>query len=566
MNPASHTRPDCVVISGDLPMEVLGKEIRRQTWLTVDGIPATLSFLDEYFHNGRQSSRARDTVLRGGQPFVSLNGPYLCQYLAGAGHHAIEVPMFSLYRDRLRDLLDQQPLLVVISTTFLPFAKQIDALADAIKQMAPGAFVVAGGVQIWKSYRHKQLLDAGEITSDIAGAVAEHNYLMDLQRPSPVDLLVVSKRGESTLAEIITCLKTGRDYRSLNNVAWFQDGSWRINPILEHPYNEVSVNWQHVPTGPTRAYFPVQAGLGCGYQCTFCDFKELYPKVNLRLTSSIINEIRTIPEMDGCRRVYFTDDNLFVSKRRAIELCSALIQSGMNIKWRGMFRLSVVDDEVADYMAQSGCVEVLLGVESGDAEILAAMTKRTKPGDILKAVGALNKHGVSTKNMLIVGFPGETEQSVRNTVDILNAYPTDGPGVHRVMFFTFAVLPLAEIANAKNRALHNLVGYGYHWSHNTMDSQRAAELMAWAQNSLKPELSPPYVLEVPEHPGLDIEQIKRVYRLRNQIVRCHAEPDPVATERQLWTELETCFARHRTHPSTVSHAPTMDIIPEFAFN
>jgi p-methyltransferase len=218
-----------------------------------------------------------------------------------------------------------------------------------------------------------------------------------------------------------------------------------------------------------------------------------------------------------------------------------------------MFRLSVVDDEVAEWMARSGCVEVLLGVESGDQEILQAMTKRTKPGDILRAVGALNKHGVSTKNMLIVGFPGETEQSVRNTVDILNAYPTDGPGVHRVMFFTFAVLPLAEIASAKNRQLHNLRGYGYHWKHNTMDSKRAAELMAWAQDSLKPELSPPYVLEVPEHPGLDIEQIKQVYRLRNEIVRT----TDTGKADHLWSELETCFGR----PTCAS---TPDLIPQFA--
>ena len=546
------TQLDCIVIAGDLPMEVLGKEIRRQTWLTVDGVPATLSVLDEYFHNGRRADRARDAVLHRGQPFVSLNGPYLCQYLAARGFNVAEVPMFTLYRERLRELLAKKPLLVVISTTFLPFAKQIDAMAAAIKSMSPDSFVVAGGVQIWKSYRHRQLMDAGEITPDILPHVAEHNFLMDRQRPSPVDALIVSKRGETTLVELLTTLRDGGNWRQLHNLAHFEHGTWQLNQIQEHPYNEVQVDWRRVPTGPTRTYFPIQAGLGCGYQCTFCDFKELYPKVNLRPVGSIVDEIRTVPEIDGMRRVYFTDDNLFVHKRRAIELCGALIESGMRIKWRGMFRLSVVDEEVAEWMARSGCVEVLLGVESGDQEILSAMTKRTKPGDILRAVGALNKYGVSTKNMLIVGFPGETEKSVRNTVDVLNAYPTDGPGVHRVMFFTFAVLPLAEIASAKNRQLHNLRGYGYHWSHNTMDSKRAAELMAWAQDSLKPELSPPYVLEVPEHPGLDIEQIKKVYRLRNQIVR-----STDANAAPLWRELESCFNRS-------GRATAPDLIPQFA--
>jgi p-methyltransferase len=552
------SRLDCILIAGDLPMEVLGKEIRRQTWLTVDGVPATLSVLDEYFRNGHRATAARDAVLHRGQPFVSLNGPYLCQYLEAHGFRAAEVPMFGLYRDRLRDLLAEQPRVVAISTTFLPFAKQIDALAAAIKQMAPATFVVAGGVQVWKSYLHQQLLLAGGITPDIAPAVAEHNYFLDPHRPSPLDALIVSKRGESTLAGLLAALRDGNDWRRLDNLAHYDAGTWRLNPIREHPYREISVDWQRVPTGPTRTYFPVQAGVGCGHQCTFCDFKGLYPKVQLRDVASIVAEIRTVPEVDGVRRVYFTDDNLFVHKRRARELCRALIESGLRLKWRGMFRLSVVDDEVAELMARSGCIEVLLGVESGDEEILAAMTKRTQPADILRAAGALNRHGVSTKNMLIVGFPGETEASVRRTVDILNAYPTDGPGVHRVMFFTFAVLPLAEIASAQNRQRHDLRGYGYHWSHRTMDSKRAAEWMAWAQDSLKPELSPPYVLEVPEHPGLGIEQIKRIYRLRNLIVRAGDDSTQTAP---LWRDLESCFCSTTGNhpllrPPTVTQSPS----------
>lgn len=551
-------RLDCVIISGDIPMEVLGKEIRRQVWLTVEGVPATLGVLDEYFRNGRNAQQAKRAVLGRGAPFVGLNGPYLVQYLERHGFRAEEVRLFGLEQDRLRELLAQRPRVVVISTTFLPFAKQIDAMAAAIKELAPGIPVIAGGVQVWKSYLHRQLRDSGELTPDILPHVAEHNYLIDDHRPSPVDLLVISKRGETTLVDVLTALRDGKDYRSLDNTAHHTAGKWQLNSVIEADYQEVSVDWRRVDTGMSRTYLPVQAGLGCGYQCTFCDFRGLYPKVNLRGVESIVEEIRTIPEIDGVRRAYFTDDNLFVSKKRAIELCSALIKGSLNLRWRGMFRLSVVDEEVAEYMARSGCVEVLLGVESGDAEILAAMTKRTKPEDILRAVAALTKHGVSTKNMLIVGFPGETEQSVRNTVDILNQYPTDGPAVHRVMFFTFAVLPLAEIATPANRALHQLRGYGYHWKHATMDSQRAEELMAWAQNSLKPELSPPYVLEVPEYPGMDIEQIKKVYRLRNLLVRTQAGQLPGGDEPQLWQELAGCFSR------TGTTTRAMDLIPQFA--
>ena len=246
--------------------------------------------------------------------------------------------------------------------------------------------------------------------------------------------------------------------------------------------------------------------------------------------------------MDGVRRVYFTDDNLFTSRRRAAELCRALIDSKMAMKWRGMVRVGMVDEEIAELMARSGCMEILLGIESGDPGILRRMKKRVTPRQILDGIAWLNRRGINTKSTFIIGFPGETEQTVGRTVDLLNAYPTDGPAVHRYLFFTFAVLPLSEVAGRELRQAYGLEGYGYHWRHATMDSAQASELLAAAQEQLKPQLSPSYVLEVPEMPGLTVEQIKRIYLLRNRLARLDRAGLKEPSGRELWRRLEESFA------------------------
>jgi len=528
---------DAIIICGDAPFEVLGKDERDKARLVVDGTPASLPFLREYFRCGRDAGRALAELRRNAVPFLSLNGPYLQQFLETQGYRVELVPLVSLQQDRLAALLRERPRAVAISTTFLPFAAQIDGIAAAVRQLAPDTVIVAGGIQVWKAYLHRRLREAGQIGDDILPAVAKHNYFLDPQRPTPVDLFIVSESGEHTLAAVLGALRDGRDARQLGNVAFHAGNGWQINPVTEEPAAEVAVDWSRVLSAPHNVYVPVQAGLGCGFQCTFCDFTGLRP-VRLRPAESLIAEIRTIPALDGVRRVYFTDDNLFPGPKRAKEMLRQLIGARLGLKWRGLIRVSIVDNEVAELMAESGCTEVLLGIESGDAGMLKRMKKLITPEKILRGLETLTRHGISTKSTFIVGFPGETDESIANTVALLNAYPTGGAAIHRYMFFTYAVLPLSEAAQPAFRAEYDLRGYGYHWSHKTMDSARAAAKLESLQECLKPELVPSYVLEVPEIPGFTTSQLKDICHLRNLIVRARRSG---ASEAGLWQQMEAVF-------------------------
>jgi hypothetical protein len=263
--------------------------------------------------------------------------------------------------------------------------------------------------------------------------------------------------------------------------------------------------------------------------------------MNCRAAASIIEELRTIPPVDGVRRVYFTDDNLFTSRKRLREVCEAMIAADLGVRWRGMLHVNIVDDDTAALMAASGCLEVHLGIESGDPDILKAMGKRTTPDTILQGIATLARHGINTKSSFIVGYPGETAQTVANTVAMVNAYPTDLPAVHRVLLFRFGVLPLARVATPEARAQHGLRGYGFHWSHNTMTSDEADEHLAAAHDAIKPNLSPSYPLEVPELAGMSVDQLKQVFITRTLLARKRRGLDVPMEEAALWDRLERQF-------------------------
>jgi hypothetical protein len=99
------------------------------------------------------------------------------------------------------------------------------------------------------------------------------------------------------------------------------------------------------------------------------------------------------------------------------------------------------------------------------------------------------------------------------------------------------------VAAPAQRARYALQGYGYHWKHETMDSEQAGRALAEIQGKLKPELSPSYVLEVPEAPGVAAADIQRVYLLRNRLARLRPQDRGAPAAKALWDELGSLFQK-----------------------
>jgi radical SAM superfamily enzyme YgiQ (UPF0313 family) len=148
----------------------------------------------------------------------------------------------------------------------------------------------------------------------------------------------------------------------------------------------------------------------------------------------VISEIEHLYNTYGFEAFMIFDDVFTVSKKRTKALAQYF--AGRDFKFRCFARSNLLDDDIAGYLAQMGVVEVGIGVESGSQEVLRKNLKGTTREGNLTAFRRLRERGIRVKAFIIVGLPGESEATIRDTEDwIERARPDD------IDFTVFQPLP-----------------------------------------------------------------------------------------------------------------------------
>src|SRR5262249_49203531 len=132
-------------------------------------------------------------------------------------------------------------------------------------------------------------------------------------------------------------------------------------------------------------------------------------------------------------------------------------------------RCSNADDEAFDLMAEAGCLGVFLGIESGDQRILKNMNKFARTDRYRYGVEQLTNRGMISLASIVLGFPGENEESVRNTLNFINE---TRPTFYNVQLYFHDVLAPIE----QQREKYGIEGSGYSWRHDTMSWQEGVAL------------------------------------------------------------------------------------------
>jgi radical SAM superfamily enzyme YgiQ (UPF0313 family) len=159
----------------------------------------------------------------------------------------------------------------------------------------------------------------------------------------------------------------------------------------------------------------VQAGRGCRYACDFCSIHSFYgPHVRRRPVAEVAAEIASLDR----KAVLIVDDNLFIDREHATELCRALIP--LKVRWGCQVTIDVADDSaLVALMAKSGCVAALVGFESLDGGNLRQMNKAwtLRHQTAQAAIRIFHEHGIMVYGSFIFGYDHDTAESIRRTVD-----------------------------------------------------------------------------------------------------------------------------------------------------
>ena len=153
---------------------------------------------------------------------------------------------------------------------------------------------------------------------------------------------------------------------------------------------------------------------GCPYKCAFCCKNN--SGVRLAPAEKVINEVRNLHDDFGYDAIMFFDDIFILNRKRVEAICACLKEFG--ITWRCFVRADLVmkhGRSLIRTMADSGCVEVGMGVESGSDKILDVINKGESTETIKSAIQLLHEEGIRVKGFFIVGLPGESQETIEET-------------------------------------------------------------------------------------------------------------------------------------------------------
>jgi len=169
--------------------------------------------------------------------------------------------------------------------------------------------------------------------------------------------------------------------------------------------------------------FPIKRG--CPMNCSYCSTPAIEGNaIRRRSPGAIVEGIARHVEA-GFRHFYFTDNIFNIPSSYAREICRSLIAQRLGISWMCIIYPEQIEEDLVKDMASAGCSEVSLGFESGSERILRIMNKRYKPDDVRKTSQLLADCGIRQTGFLLLGGPGETRESVEESLVFADSLPLD---------------------------------------------------------------------------------------------------------------------------------------------
>jgi radical SAM superfamily enzyme YgiQ (UPF0313 family) len=162
-----------------------------------------------------------------------------------------------------------------------------------------------------------------------------------------------------------------------------------------------------------------------------------------------------ILQENGTTSVLFDDDTFGVNKGYITSLCKSIMEKTPGMKWGCELHVNLVDDATIRTMKEAGCSAVYMGVESGNNEILRKTRKGFTIEKAISACQTVRKHGIQLYTFFIVGFPWETEGTLRDTFAAMQRLP---PEV-QIVYSIFTPYPNTEAFELCKR--YGLVGENF---------------------------------------------------------------------------------------------------------
>ena len=376
-------------------------------------------------------------------------GLLLSSYLRGHGHRVQLINHITNENEdrQLSEIEAFSPSVIVVSTTFVLSRMHLVSIGKKLKKRFPNAFIVAGGHHVAASLLH---MDVPQ----------KKDYIVN----TGFDGLLEDFQGEAGLLSLVESFPGGLG--QVPNLVWIRpDGEVIVNDrvVETNDINATLINFDDVPPG---SVVHIRTARSCSFKCAFCSYPSVAGPLSLMDFDHVKQTIRKAKAAQ-VSALFFVDDTFNVPAERFEALLDWMIDEGP-IPWYSFLRCQYVNEKIVEKMRLSGCVGVFLGIESGSDEILKNMKKGAVSGFYRDGIRWLKEAGIITVGAFIIGFPGETDETVAATYDIIENYGLD-------FYFLQPFYYLNHTPIFKRAEEFGLSGKGMFWAHNTMNSTQAMD-------------------------------------------------------------------------------------------
>jgi radical SAM PhpK family P-methyltransferase len=425
---------------------------------------------------------------------------YLCTFLYNRGFNFDYVNSFQTEKEKIKLVLENDDVgLVAITTTYYVSVFPIMEIVSFVRSCNPNIKIIIGGPYIATQTR-----------------CIDETSLDFLFKMIDADFYVNSSQGEHALLRVVEAVRKKLPYDGIDNIH-YKTGLGYVNTNLSIENNILTnntVNWNLFRESVVGKSISVRTSISCPFSCSFCGFPQHAGKYQIADLEAVEREFQLISSLEGVHGVNFIDDTFNVPPERFKEILRMKIKNNFNFQWNSHFRCQFVDRETIELMKEGGCMGVFLGIESGNQKILKNMNKSSKISEYVRGIELLNKYDIITYASFIIGFPGETEDTIRETEDFIN---NNQPTFFRTQLWYCD--PFTPIWG--KRIEFGIKGSQFEWSHNTMNySQACDSINTIFKRNYASVWVPQYNFEFINifnllHRGMDREMIKGFLRAFN---------------------------------------------------
>jgi len=225
--------------------------------------------------------------------------------------------------------------------------------------------------------------------------------------------------GEAAFTELLRALERGDAPAGIAGLRIPGEkvrGGGVVRPRLETlPLPDPSL-WTVPASSEGELWLPFQTRRGCPLACSYCSTPLIEGTAIRKRTIAAAVQGIAAHVAAGFDRFYFVDSTFNLPPAYAKDLCAAFASANLGIRWRCILYPGFVDEELVRMMAEAGCSEVGLGFESGCPAMLRSYNKKFDLDQVWAASRMLKDYGIRTTGFLLLGGPGETRVSVRESL------------------------------------------------------------------------------------------------------------------------------------------------------